>query len=391
MYASIVIFEGKVRRFVDRRHSLTDDLVRHLLLVIDILDFLRHTLDRKSLLVHLFVVERLVIERLGVVLGVHIRPDRKHFILQFLPLVLLLKKTLQDDWNRHVSSSLHQVKHVGASIAVNTKNGAFADLTQISFGHVRVFTIIFRYRLELFFVRLQLGDACLCRFEHHINLEPIILATEKRFLVLVLAHRIERVIFRSRGYGDPVVVQNILAQLRARRARRHGKVLWQQAVRRTATLACGQIELGDGFGHELFAFGDNLHQLKLLWGQLFHRALGHGWVKVERLAPSDEIVKPGLKLGKLAQNVVCKRLHLHLRDHTHVENVQNFDKLVVRVLVAQARLDAVEKRKFLGQVRRRAALFGLFRSLVLALHALSSAAAARTSALLPRRGLRRIW
>ena len=209
------------------------------------------------------MIDTLVVVNLGKFL-----PSDVENVSSSLPLSILLTQTLDDHRDGHRWVLEEQIKHLFASITVNSNDGVPVDSTQstpvervlefLASKSRSISTILLLCRGEEFrgdqFLGIELSNLLGNRFKTeegsgvtvnaHINLEALIFDAEKKLLVLILSHVAEGVgLLGTDGEGYPNIIQDLLLHYAALAAGRSGIVPRKCTVAGTAPAAATEVNL----------------------------------------------------------------------------------------------------------------------------------------------------
>mmetsp|Transcript_54948 Transcript_54948/g.151212 ORF Transcript_54948/g.151212 Transcript_54948/m.151212 type:complete len:367 (-) Transcript_54948:127-1227(-) len=244
--------ERAVGRLGRRRRALAAALLR----LGQSLELHHHLLARKVLLVALLEVEGAVVERLGVVLLVDLLPLLGALGAQRAPLLVLLLQPLDQRVDRRRGALAHQLDDLRALRAVEPADGLAVHRRQRARQLVPPLLRLGE-GVDLLLDGLEHLQRRHVRLDRRIHLEPLVLGTEDRLLVLVLAHRLEVEVLGPRGDRHPRVVEHERLERAAARSGGHRVRIGQDAVRRAVPLHRREVEvaevaaLGDGRARRL--------------------------------------------------------------------------------------------------------------------------------------------
>mmetsp|Transcript_17280 Transcript_17280/g.41480 ORF Transcript_17280/g.41480 Transcript_17280/m.41480 type:complete len:313 (-) Transcript_17280:887-1825(-) len=213
------------------------------------------------------MVEALVVIVLGDVLPLAVQD-----VARGAKLLVLLAEAVHHDGEGHGGVPVAQVEHFGAIVAVDSLDGVFMyhaqdapvqrvlikltaetgaigtyrSLNRSSLSHLQ---FILAQELQLVVNFCQALQGRCIGIDAHVDLEPHILASKERLLVLILAHVTKCVVLlAAHGQTNPHVVEDPDLLGRALAARGIGVISRQRAVGGRAATAPAEVDLGQGHG-----------------------------------------------------------------------------------------------------------------------------------------------
>mmetsp|Transcript_8801 Transcript_8801/g.11943 ORF Transcript_8801/g.11943 Transcript_8801/m.11943 type:complete len:209 (-) Transcript_8801:703-1329(-) len=180
-----------------QRLLLPTPLLRHLP------NLCQHALSGGVLLVALFEVERPVVQRLVVILLVHLRPHLVHLLAALAPIFIFLAEAHEHHRDGDRGILEHEVADLMPVLRINTLHTPHLHRRQRIIRKQEPRLLLRRHLLQFIHNRLQCLDSGLVCFDDHVELESVIFAAEETLLVLVLAHLLEGIVFGPRGDVHP--------------------------------------------------------------------------------------------------------------------------------------------------------------------------------------------
>mmetsp|Transcript_11919 Transcript_11919/g.37912 ORF Transcript_11919/g.37912 Transcript_11919/m.37912 type:complete len:202 (+) Transcript_11919:1926-2531(+) len=190
-------------------------------------------LARQVLAVRLAEDERLVVQRLGVVLLVHLAPHPVPLPLGTAPLGVLLFQPGQHHRHRAEGLRCQQAKNLLALLRIRALQRALMK-------HRKGWQLGTAGQLGVSNLpgnRLKVANERRIQLNDQVKFEPVVLAAEEHLLVLVLAGSPKAIVVHARWHGNPIVVEDAGGQLAAGRRDWQRILVGHTAVRRAKATA----------------------------------------------------------------------------------------------------------------------------------------------------------